>query len=382
MKKILATILTIALLISAVAVTAFAAPQHEDLAVELNQLGLFQGTGEGFALENAPTRAQALVMLLRLLGLEDAALESDYEHPFTDVPDWVAPYVAYAFNNDLTTGTTATTFSPDATASAQMYLTFVLRALGFTDEDAGEDFTLFQVAVELGTEIGVFTASLEGPFLRDQMVAISYLALGAQPADGEFNTLLDSLVASGAVDADAAAPLMQRFELLHEFAAFDDELEILNYTVEATVGEGQEARIEDETIYVYVDGEEEALVSFTYNASAIIDGAAATLGNFANLALMTRDISRTEAINGRHIIVYIITVADGTVVRVYIEAGEPTMAAFVLTELVEGVTVTITITVEFAAFEEAVTLPADVNGEEEYDEEYENGEEEEIVAQG
>jgi len=386
MKKILATVLVIAMLVSAVAVTAFAAPHYEDFATELNELGLLRGTDAGFALDRAPTRAESLVMLLRLLGLEEAVAESDYEHPFTDVPNWADAYVAYAYNNDLARGTSATAFSPNATASAQVYLTFVLRALGFTDEDAGEDFQLFDIAVELGTEIGVFTTALEGPFLRDQMVAVSYLALAAEPVGGEFNTLLDSLVAAGAVEADAAAALMQRFELLRDFVAFDTEV-YLNYSVEVTASVGGQtplARFEDGTIYVYVDGEDEDPITFTYDVSAAIDEAATAPGGFAELALQVRDIERSE---DGDITVYTITAADGSVISTYVAADDtPLMSTSTRTVVIEGVALTITITVEYTEFEDAVTLPADVNGEEDDedydDEDYEDEEDEDENGNG
>ena len=72
-------------------------------AETLHALGLFRGTGEDengvpiYALEKTATRAEALVMLIRLLGEEDAALSSLAAHPFTDVPAWADRYVAYAY---------------------------------------------------------------------------------------------------------------------------------------------------------------------------------------------------------------------------------------------------------------------------------------------
>ncbi|MCL2401606.1 MAG: hypothetical protein FWC90_03070, partial [Oscillospiraceae bacterium] len=230
-----------------------------------------------------------------------------------------------------------------------------------------------------GTEIGVFTTALEGPFLRDQMVAVSYLALAAEPVGGEFNTLLDSLVAAGAVEETIAAPFMQRFEFLRELVEFDTE-GYLNYSVEVTASVGGQtplARFEDGTIYVYVDGEDEDPITFTYDVSAVIDEAATVPGGFAELALQVRNISRTEAINGIHITVYTITAADGSVIRTYIAAdNSPLRTTSTRTVVVDGVTLTITITVEYTAFEDAVTLPADINGEDYDDEDYEDAEDE------
>ena len=72
------------------------------MAASLKTLTLFRGSdtgyGEGFDLEKAPTRMEALIMLIRLLGEESEALTCTAYQPFTDVPDWALPYAAYAYS--------------------------------------------------------------------------------------------------------------------------------------------------------------------------------------------------------------------------------------------------------------------------------------------
>ena len=65
----------------------------EAQAQMLYDLGLFRGTEKGFELEQPMTRAEAAVMLTRFLGAEQTALEGAWTHPFTDVPEWAAPYL-------------------------------------------------------------------------------------------------------------------------------------------------------------------------------------------------------------------------------------------------------------------------------------------------
>ena len=111
----------------------------QTLAQDLKDLGLFRGVSEtDFALSRPATRTEALVMLLRLLGQENQALSFEGTHPFTDVPGWADRYVAYAWENGLTNGVSATTFGT-SDATCQMYATFLLRALGYND--ARGDFT-------------------------------------------------------------------------------------------------------------------------------------------------------------------------------------------------------------------------------------------------
>ena len=83
MKKMIALLLA-AVLAAGAAVPALAAPadEAEQAAWTLYHYGLFQGISQDsrgfpdFALEQTPTRAQGVTMLVRLLGKETAALNA------------------------------------------------------------------------------------------------------------------------------------------------------------------------------------------------------------------------------------------------------------------------------------------------------------------
>ena len=91
-------------------------------AEALKAMGLLKGSDQGYELDRAPTRIEAVIMLIRLLGEENEALYSteEYTHPFVDAPGWegASDYLAYAYSTGLTTGVDATHFDPEATASA------------------------------------------------------------------------------------------------------------------------------------------------------------------------------------------------------------------------------------------------------------------------
>lgn len=106
----------------------------EAQAQMLYELGLFQGTEKGFELEKTMTRAEAAVMLTRLLGAEDKALSGDWTHPFSDIPQWADKYVGWLYESGLTNGTSGTTYSPDQDVTCGQYCTFLARAS--TDSDA------------------------------------------------------------------------------------------------------------------------------------------------------------------------------------------------------------------------------------------------------
>ena len=72
-----------------------AAADFTHCADALNEMDLFSGTENGYELDRAPTRAEAAVMLVRLLGGAQDAEANTYETPFTDVPAWAQPYVGW-----------------------------------------------------------------------------------------------------------------------------------------------------------------------------------------------------------------------------------------------------------------------------------------------
>ena len=80
MKRIFAFALVLCLMLTLAPFASAASDEANEAANALYELGLFQGTAENadgtpvFDLDRAPTRAEAVTMLVRLLGGEDAAL--------------------------------------------------------------------------------------------------------------------------------------------------------------------------------------------------------------------------------------------------------------------------------------------------------------------
>ena len=77
---IISIMLSLVIFISLSGNTCFAS-YEEEAADALNSLGLFSGSEAGYELERTPTRAEALVMLLRLTGQADAALAEIFRIP-------------------------------------------------------------------------------------------------------------------------------------------------------------------------------------------------------------------------------------------------------------------------------------------------------------
>ncbi len=196
---------------------------YNALADCLKTMGLFVGSdtpyGSGYDLELAPTRIQGLVMFIRLLGEEQAALAyTDASVTFADVPPWALPYATYAYDKGYTKGRMIdaqgqVVFGSNDPMGPIDYMTFLLRALNYQE---GTDFT-WNSSVKDAQVLGVLTPGevdllTTKPFFRAQVVYLSYYALSTQRA-GEGGTLLDRLISSGSVAAQTAIDAMSRVQV-------------------------------------------------------------------------------------------------------------------------------------------------------------------------
>lgn len=185
------------------------AQEHYQFAVKLNMIGLFRGTGIGFELDREATRLEGAVMFVRLLGAEDEALEEKYPHPFKDVPEWGSPYVGYLYEYKLTNGISDDEYGTTMPIKAISYLTFALRALGYSDDGSNKDFD-WSGACEFALSENVIDFQMysdfkEKTFLRDHVAWVSYELLKAKIKNEDI-TLIERLIEIGAVrqeDAEA-----------------------------------------------------------------------------------------------------------------------------------------------------------------------------------
>lgn len=184
---------------------------YNAIAAALKTMHLFQGSftgyGEGYDLEVAPTRLQALIMFIRVLGEEDEALAYTGSTPFTDIAagSQAEKYVGYAYSRGYTNGYSATTFRPSQTVTAGQYMEFLLRALGYSSADNKDLSGTLDNALMNGVITPGDLASLQsGTFLRADLAYVSYYALEA-PVAGSRQTLGEVLMDKGVYTAREAA---------------------------------------------------------------------------------------------------------------------------------------------------------------------------------
>lgn len=184
-----------------------AAHAKDAAADRLFSLGLFKGVGlkadgsPDYALDRGLSRQEAVTMLVRLLGAEQEALAGGYSLPFTDVDEWARPYVGYAYANGLTNGLSETVFGGAQPVTAAQYLTFVLRAIGYSSGAQFDWATAWELTDTLGITDGEYNSRNNGNFLRGDAALVSAGALEALMADGSGRTLLDVLEARGITGA-------------------------------------------------------------------------------------------------------------------------------------------------------------------------------------
>ena len=207
MKKALSLFLVLAMVLGALPAAFAAGSDAETAADELYDLGLFQGVGTDengapiYSLEREMTRYEAVTMLVRLLGKTSDAEAGTWDTPFTDLVDWAAAYVGYAYANGLVSGQSVTSFGGEGTVTATQYLTMVLRALGY---ESGSDFQ-WDRAWELSDQLGLTQAgqfiSASDPITRGEAALISRNALNVKFKDSSLTLL--TLIQSGGTAAAA-----------------------------------------------------------------------------------------------------------------------------------------------------------------------------------
>lgn len=202
--RILSCALVCTLLLG-VCAPAFAAGTPRDVSFEtkladgLKLMRIFKGVSDtDYALEKPANRAEMAAVLVRLLGKEKEAAKKSVSSPFRDVPKWAAGYVGIAYKYRVLRGVSAKRFDPDGEVTSAMYLTGVLRVLGYSDADGDFDRNDPQT---LARSAGILPKQVQcDNFVRADMVSVSYAALQAKHKDMD-KTLADLLVVQRVFDS-------------------------------------------------------------------------------------------------------------------------------------------------------------------------------------
>ena len=194
LKKALCLVLVLCMVFSLCAVGASATSFSDDAkitakydeAVEvLSGLKVINGMNDAansFAPQGTLTRAQAVVIITKLLNADVAAASG--KTVFTDVPatHWASKYVSYCYDSGLISGNGDGTFGPDDQLTGYQFALMLMRALGYDptfEEIGGSDWQLdtAKLALNIGIADGELLAAK--PFTREMACQMAFNTLKA-----------------------------------------------------------------------------------------------------------------------------------------------------------------------------------------------------------
>ena len=210
-KRLLIIILLIVISAFLAIGTANAAPNAKDAsdaADKLYTLGLLSGIGSNtdgspdFALDRPVTRAEAIVIVVKLIGKETEALEGSTEAPYIGVPDWATPYVGFAYGNDLLKSVCNTFYGVGNYIPAGEFAHILHQAVRYVSEIdlSPDDSSVLASDAESAGKSGNTEASV---FLRGDMALIALNALTISNS-GSDKTLCSWLIDAGVITQSAA----------------------------------------------------------------------------------------------------------------------------------------------------------------------------------
>lgn len=167
-------------------------PYYDDGAQRLEALGLFEGTGDGYALSQSVTRAEAVLMALRMVG-EEQDIPDTYERHFSDMSGhWAEAAAEYAYSRGYINGTGESEFTPERSVTGREFVKMLLGAFGYTEltlENAYDTAVDSEILQNNYTRTAVRTDGYE--LKRSDVVRICLGALHGKLADGRrLNELL------------------------------------------------------------------------------------------------------------------------------------------------------------------------------------------------
>jgi hypothetical protein len=208
LRRTFTLVLAVVLTLVFVPIASASSTPPTSAADKLHTLGMLTGTGTNpdgtinYGIDATLNRAQAVTLIVNLLGKYDEATSTTWTTPFTDVPSWALPFVGYAYANKITSGLSETRFGSTDPVLPKQYLTFVLNALGYAP---GTDFT-YDKAWEKSDALGFTNGRINAQttrFLRGDAISVTFDSLSAVVKSTQ-KPLYEKLIASGVFTKEQA----------------------------------------------------------------------------------------------------------------------------------------------------------------------------------
>lgn len=127
----------------------------QNSATKLNAIGVLDGDGTSFNLDNSLKRQDASAFIVKFLGLKDvvlnhAALKNKVSFDDIEAGEWFIPYINYLDYNDIINGYEDNTFRPKEKISEKAFLKMLLVTLGYEYETDFNWNNVYTKAYEVG----------------------------------------------------------------------------------------------------------------------------------------------------------------------------------------------------------------------------------------
>ncbi len=160
---------------------------YDEMAAVLNSLEIFQGDGTGYNFEGMLTRAQFTKLAITASVYKNTVPKMTNTSPYSDVKytHWAAGYIKVATANKVISGYPDSTFRPEGYVKTEEAVTILLKLLGYTNEDFGNEWPYGQmgIAANIGLTDDV-TKGIGQELQRYDAVALIYNMLNLNTKDG------------------------------------------------------------------------------------------------------------------------------------------------------------------------------------------------------
>ena len=147
--------------------------ENRNIMAALEHVGI-----SSIELDKQMTREQFAVFFVKLIDRNETALKEQFQHPFTDSTPDGDPYLGYVYARWYYTGTED--YSASGNITGKEVLLAILRAMGYSDNRGGTDFSADDPSV-LAASLGLTVP--DDDIRGEDIAALVWQALGAKTKD-------------------------------------------------------------------------------------------------------------------------------------------------------------------------------------------------------
>ena len=167
---------------------------YDEMAAMLNSMEILHGDGTGYNFYGMLTRAQFTKLAVTASVYKNSVPAATNTSPYADVKrdHWAAGYIKTATVNSLITGYPDSTFKPENNVKTEEAATILLKMMGYTNEDFGNEWPYGQMGIASNIGLMDNVSSVMGGYMkRIDAIAMIYnmITLNTKQGSPYINTL-------------------------------------------------------------------------------------------------------------------------------------------------------------------------------------------------